>query len=104
MLDPRVRFLGAALECKLNVKVRDPEKRLSVKKMEIKPELLKAEFIEREDSAELGIYDLKIWVPADSPDAYYRGRNAGKIRMEFDHPRIEPLELGVEFFVDRLKD
>jgi hypothetical protein len=46
-----------------------------------------------------GLYRLHVRIPPRNVPAAYQGDNRGKISISFDHPRIKPLELGLDFVV-----
>lgn len=92
-------FLGAVdrLEDKrafLLVKVRDAETKLSVVQQTVTPELLEVTF--QPYRPEKGLYRLGLRVPAGSLDRAYAGAEAGRVELQFDHPRAKSLAFEVE--------
>ncbi|MCA9237244.1 MAG: DUF1573 domain-containing protein [Planctomycetales bacterium] len=48
-------------------------------------------------TAQGNLYRLQVTIPADAPLEVHRGDTAGRLTIEFGHPALEPLELGLEF-------
>jgi hypothetical protein len=96
---------GTAKRTRLRMVVRDEQTELPVRKIETSPDFLRASVtpVNAESPAD-GRYNLLVEVTKDAPACNYLGRKLGTIRIEFDHPRITPLELKACFAVagDRL--
>lgn len=85
-------------ETRLMIQVRDQDKELIVKDIKVTPDFLHAELKPFDGiSAKAGMYYLDVAVPAGQRRANHLGLDAGKIVVEFDHPRVEPLQLFVQF-------
>jgi hypothetical protein len=85
-------------ETTLTIKVNDAEPKLYLTGISAEPAYIEAQL---EPSAEnrSGSYDLHVRIPPTDRAAGYLGQNRGKLTISFDHPRIEQLNLGVEFVV-----
>jgi hypothetical protein len=83
----------------LTVRVQDRDKDLRVTGVTTHPEFIKAT-LEPFPGANLpGMYRLRLQIPPGAKPGNYRNDNLGKIRLTFDHPRIDSLELGMSFVV-----
>lgn len=89
---------GKGLKKYLNVKVRDSNPELKVKKLETIPEFLEVSFLENQKVDASGLYRMLIEIPKSAPRASYMGEH-GKLHVEFENPRLEDLDLTVEFAV-----
>ncbi|MEM7314125.1 MAG: DUF1573 domain-containing protein [Planctomycetota bacterium] len=81
----------------LSAKVRDDEKSLKVTAIHTEPSFVEADFVP--SSPEKGLYRLTVRVPKDAPEGSHLDHNHGKLILEFDHPRIKDIELGLHFAV-----
>jgi hypothetical protein len=81
------------------VKVNDPEPRLGIKYIEAAPDLIEARLEPDTSAGARGIYRLSVQIPPSEVAVACVGKDQGKLTIAFDHPRIEILELGVEFIV-----
>lgn len=87
---------------RLMLKVYDTDTHLSLKTVHCEPSFLEARIQPATaEQAARGIYYLELLVPPDAPDCRYLREKPGRLRLEFDHPRIEPLELNLVFSVAR---
>ena len=50
-------------------------------------------------AGEKGLYYLEIEVPVRAPPGRHQGPQAGRLRLQFEHPRIPDLMLRVDFAV-----
>jgi hypothetical protein len=91
---------GAHGKQRLLLKVRDQQRHLSVKSIQAEPEFIRAhlEPYDRGDN-HLGLYHFHVEIPNSAPECTYLGLKLGRLRVEFDHPRIHELELKVRFAV-----
>jgi hypothetical protein len=90
---------GVGAKAKLKVVVRDEVGELKIAKQTVEPDFLKVELTPSKSSDSGRVYDLVVEVPADAPPCAHRGDNMAKIHFQFDHPRIEKLDLKVDFSV-----
>jgi hypothetical protein len=84
---------GEGRQRRLALRVRDRETNLVLKRAEIDPEFIQVSLTPHETSADVKLYHLDITVPRDAPKCVYRGMRPGKMKLFFDHPRIEDLTL-----------
>ncbi|MCA9247574.1 MAG: DUF1573 domain-containing protein [Planctomycetales bacterium] len=83
------------------VKVRDPLPQLEVQQIVANPAWIRAELRPMEDArAEAALYQLVVEVPPDAPAGFYGDQAAASLRISFDHPRIEDLELAIRLIVE----
>ena len=92
---------GNTAHVRLMLKLRDPERNLTVKRIETSPSFLRVsiEPHHTSDSVELGLYYLHIEVPKDAPTFHLPPTERGLIHVEFDHPRVAALDLPVDLIV-----
>ncbi len=91
---------GEEVSVALLLKVRDEEKELPVASIETSPDFLEAEVTARSTELNtLGLYEMKITLPATTAPCRHMAGEAGRVRVVFDHPRITDLDLSVEFIV-----
>ncbi|MCG8449777.1 MAG: DUF1573 domain-containing protein [Pirellulales bacterium] len=84
----------------LIVKVHDELPTLKVHDLHVTPDFLAARLKPYRQSADAeNLYQLEVALPASAAPCVYRGHRLGKIRFEFDHPRISKLELNVDFIL-----
>ena len=83
----------------LVIKVNDSLRQLGAARIETTPAFVKAKITPYEAAQKPGLYRLQVRIPADGQPGAYRGDREGKILLMFDHPRIESLELCIEFVV-----
>ena len=92
---------GVGAKKKLMVRVRDKQKVVDCTNIEVKPDFVKAEFkpIMGANGKPLkGTYHLYLEIP---PECYgvYQTEDEAWIHLQFDHPRISKLDLGLKFTV-----
>jgi hypothetical protein len=97
-IDFGVKPYGRGGIAKMKVKVRDENTELNITGVTIEPDFLKATLTPAK-SATKGLYDLVVELPEDAPPSNHRGDAMGKIRFAFDHPRIDDLNLRVDFSI-----
>ncbi len=99
MMGRVIQGQGAVL--KLLLKLRDPQKELSVRRIETIPTFLKVrvEPYRRQGSDDTGLYYLHVDLPRDAPTFRLAPNKRGVIRIQFDHPRVHSLELPVDVIV-----
>jgi hypothetical protein len=90
---------GVGKKVNLVVKVRDPQLDLQLASVQITPQFLKATLKPRETDIGSGLYDLSIELPDDVEPCTYLGIPSGELKLDFDHPRIEDMQLDVHFAV-----
>ena len=79
----------------MTIRVNDEDTRLSLKQVTCDQDCIEVE-MEPINGAE-GLYRLTVRVPEDRPDGAHAGTEAAKLKLEFDHPRVEPVELRVSY-------
>ena len=84
---------------RLLLKVRDAQRSLPVTQIKTTPEFLEVQVTADQRSAENGLLQLDITIPPGAPRTDYLAANPARIHLEFDHPRINNLELAVRFAV-----
>lgn len=99
MLDRVPRQLGKKVRFLLTV--LDEDKDLEIKKLDIHPEFVKVQLNPLNSKvSKHGIYTLDVEIPKDQQQGNFnRIDTFGKIDLEFDHPRISPLQLKLDFYV-----
>jgi hypothetical protein len=92
---------GKGGEVRLLMKLRDPERNLPVTKIEATPDFVqvRVEPYQTEASRDFGLYYLHLQVPADAPLYRLPPNQTGRIRIEFDHPRVKELDLPLDLIV-----
>ena len=81
------------------VKVRDPLPELPNLAIQTVPDFVQARLVPYPGAAEVGLYRFDVEIPADAPVCVRSHDNRGEIALDFDHPRIEDLRLGLEFVI-----
>jgi hypothetical protein len=100
VVDMGVQAAGVGTSRRLLIKVRDEQRHLVVKRVATQPDFIRAHVEPTASrSEELGLYELHIEIPPAAPACTYLGLALGSLRIEFDHPRISPLELKLRFAV-----
>lgn len=85
---------------KFLVKVHDSEPDLRVQEIKVSPEFLQVRLEPFQRGKGGGdLYHLDVIVPASAPPSVHQGNSIGQIELVFDHPRLEPLNLAVDFSV-----
>lgn len=87
---------GEGAVANLLVKVQDEQRSLPVRRLTVEPAFVAATLEPRGD-IESGLYRLTIRVPTDAPVSHHLGIHHGRVRFEFDHPRVKELDLQVHF-------
>ncbi|MEQ8789439.1 MAG: DUF1573 domain-containing protein [Pirellulaceae bacterium] len=91
---------GRGRKLRLLMKVRDKERELSVKRVDVRPEFVKATVTPFGGEDRRGLYYLDLEVPEDAPTCHHLDpRKQGELKIEFDHPRIEQLVLKLRLAV-----
>ncbi len=91
---------GQAKKTRLVLKVRDPDHELRVTNITTSPEFVKAAVLPYEgQTSDAGLMYLELEVPAGAPRCSYLGVPLGDLRIEFNHPRIQSLDLKLKFAV-----
>lgn len=78
------------------LKVHDEQTDLLLKNTVVDPSYVQVRLAPYTRTQSKRLYQLEVTVPPGQLDRAYIGPHAGKIRLEFDHPRIEDLELKLE--------
>lgn len=91
---------GVSKTTQLVLKIRDPERELQVTRIATNPDFVKASVLPYSGKTQdAGLMTLQVDIPADAPRCSYLGVPLGDLRIEFDHPRIQSLDLKVKFAV-----
>jgi hypothetical protein len=92
---------GKGGDVRLLMKLRDPERNLPVTKIAATPDFVqvRVEPYQTEADKDVGLYYLHLHVPADSPLFRLPPNETGRIRIEFDHPRVKELDLPLDLIV-----
>ncbi len=98
-LDVGIVNPGTEFERVLTVRVQDQLKDLKITAVETQPSFVEAHLEPFPGKNAAGMYRLRLRIPPDATPGNYRGENLGKVRLTFEHPRIDSLELGVSFVV-----
>lgn len=95
----RLGVISSHVGCKRRflVKVRDKQTSLLVRETKTVPGSLVVQLHAQDVAA--GLYVLEIEVPKHSKPCDYISKSDGLIRLDFEHPRIDALELKMEFAV-----
>ena len=94
---PKVRQ-GKGLTKYFVVKVRDPDPILKVSKVTTVPDFLEVQFEPNSKFKKPGAYRMRLEIPSTAPRSVHMG-DPGQLHVEFDHPRLEDIDLKVEFAV-----
>ena len=73
------------------LRINDEAKQIVLNEAQVTPGYLKVEV--EPQNLEKGLYTLTISIPPYSPQGTFTADTAGRIRLEFDHPRIKELDL-----------
>ena len=76
---------------KMFLRINDEEKQIVLNEAQVTPGYLKVEV--EPQNLEKGLYTLTISIPPYSPQGTFTADTAGRIWLEFDHPRIKELDL-----------
>lgn len=90
---------GRALRHYFTVKVRDPEPHIKVASVETYPDFVQVSFIENDRVKKPGLYRMLVEIPATAPVCNHMGHEPAQLHVQFDHPRLEDMQLKVEFAV-----
>jgi hypothetical protein len=92
---------GRGAQVSLMLKMRDPQTALTVTKIETIPESLtvRLEPMPVGTDKDAGLYRLHVELPRDAPPFRLPPNERGKVYIEFDHPRVENLDLPVDLIV-----
>lgn len=92
---------GVGADVRLLMKLRDPERNLPVTKIEANPEFVqvRVEPFRTDADKDVGLYYLHLHVPANAPLYRLPPNETGRIRVEFDHPRVKEIELPLDLIV-----
>jgi hypothetical protein len=91
---------GKGSKMRLIMKVRDKERELLVKRVDVRPEFVQVNVAPFGGEGRRGLYYLDVEVPRDAPPCHHIDPSKqGELRIEFDHPRIKDLKLKLELAV-----
>ncbi len=91
---------GQSAKETLLMKVNDPRRSLSIKRIESEPEFLRVQvFPLAGESANVGLYRIEVQIPGSARACDYMGAHAAVIRIKTDHPRLPEIDLKVSFAV-----
>lgn len=91
---------GKGSKKRLIMKVRDKERELSVKRVDVRPKFLQVSVTPFGGEERRGLYYLDVEVPHDAPACHHIDpKKQGELRIDFDHPRIKGLTLKLELAV-----
>ena len=79
------------------VKVRDKQSALLVRDIKTTPECLDVQLHTKD--ASIGLYEMEINIPEGTKPCDYISQSTGNIQIDFEHPRIDSLELKMVFAV-----
>ena len=115
-MDPHVDMQGTILmgrvpqgqgaKMLLLLKMRDDQKELTVTKIETIPKSLqvRVEPYRQDQPNDIGLYRLHVELPRRRTDVSLPPNKRGRIRIEFDHPRVPLLDLPVDLVVTPRSD
>jgi hypothetical protein len=81
------------------VKVRDDEPGLKIENISTAPAFVVATLQPATVLGAKGLYHLDLEIPKGTRPCNFINEERGKVRIDFDHPRIDSLELSLEFAV-----
>ncbi len=92
---------GKGVHARLLVKIRDPEKRITVQSIECQPEFVnvRLEPYKQDEGRKIGLYYLYVDVARDAPTFRLPPGQFGSVHFYLDHPRIHELELPVDLII-----
>lgn len=91
---------GRAKKVRLLMKVRDREREISVKRVDVRPEFVQVTITPFGGEDRRGMYYLDLEIPADAPRCHHLDvRKLGELHIEIDHPRIDALTLKLRLAV-----
>jgi len=77
------------------VKVHDQQSVLTIREMRVDPDFVKVDL--QPYDGQQNLYRMAVTLPATAPKSVYRGQRLGTIHIDFEHPRIQQLDLKVKF-------
>jgi hypothetical protein len=83
----------------LMIQVTDENPELGSIRIAAEPAFIEARVEPYDGGQKPGMYRLYVHIPPREDSAVYQGEDRGSLTISFDHPRIKPLQLGVEFVV-----
>ena len=89
---------------RLIMRLIDDQPELNVKKITVDPPEVQVRVLPvsgRGPAKSNGVYVIEVEIPPDGKGVY-RPDDPGSIRIEFDHPRVQELELGLTFHVIKI--
>ena len=100
VIDLGQMYVGERLKKRFLLKVRDEDRDLIATHIKCEPEFVSAIILPYEGSTQdAGLSTLEIEVPRDAPPCSYLGVPMGTLHVDFDHPRIQSLDLKVKFAI-----
>lgn len=90
---------GQSRRAHLVIKVNDKDPLIKLRDIETDPEFVKAWLEPFNEQDNRGLYHFYVEIPKTAPICYYNGLRSSRLRLWFEHPRIEKLELYVTFAV-----
>ena len=85
---------------RLLVKLNDSQLELPVKKITCYPEYVNVKLTPYlPEGKQFGLYYLDLEIPPGIPQGAFMRDEMGKVEIEFDHPRVEKLDLKLEYIV-----
>lgn len=97
VLDLGVIPHGKGTKKRLMLKVRDEDRELRILSVSAEPSFIQTKIVPYKESAGLSYVEFE--VPSTAPVCSFRGQQLGKVVINFDHPRIESLDLKVRLTV-----
>lgn len=91
--------IGKTLDFLLTV--NDTQKRLTLSEVTAQPNVIQAKLSPLNKNVDKhGVYKLQLVIPKGaSPALFDRDGNFGSVHLEFDHPRVQPLDFKLDFFI-----
>lgn len=91
---------GVSRRAILTLRVGIEPRELTIRDITVEPDFVQVRIAPlNPDAPHLGLYRVEVEVPDDSPMCNHLGVEAGRIRVETDHPRMPEMTLGLEFAV-----
>lgn len=78
------------------LKVRDDQRKLDLNRVAVKPDFVNVKIRPKGDESR-GLYEMILVIPADPPIRSLSASNPGRLHVEFDHPRINDLDLQLTY-------
>ncbi len=93
-------YKGESRKKRLLLKVRDEDLELVATRIKCEPDFISANVLPYAGSSkDAGLSTLEIELPDRAPACSFLGVPMGSLRIDFDHPRIQDLELKLKFAV-----